>query len=275
MLYTTLNNGITMPLLCYGVYKIHEGDACIDAVKFAIEAGYRSIDTAALYENEKSVGFAIRTCGVAREEIFLTTKLGNADHINGHVMEAFDVSLTQLGLDYVDLYLIHWPCAPHHQTTWPVLEQLLRSGKARAIGVSNFQPHHLEDIKKAGYTTPALNQIEMHPYHTQKPLLAYCRANGIAPQSWSPLGGEHPVQEQLFNAPAITRLAAKYNKTPAQIILRWNMDLGIITIPKSANPNRIKENINIFDFALTQEEVAAIDALNQYKRVGPDPDTHK
>jgi len=274
MLYKTLNNGVKMPLLGYGVYKIPEGDACENAVKYAIEAGYRSIDTAALYENEKSVGKAIRTSGIPREEIFLTTKLGNPDQINGNIIEAFDASLTKLGLDYVDLYLVHWPCAPHHQTTWPLIERILKSGKARAIGVSNFQPHHLEDITKHSSTTPAINQIEMHPFFTQKPLLDYCRTHGIAPQSWSPLGGERPVQEQLFVAPTIANLATKYNKTPAQIILRWNMDLGVITIPKSANPARIKENIDLFDFALTPDEVAAIDTLNQNQRVGPDPDVH-
>ncbi|MCL2363986.1 MAG: aldo/keto reductase [Defluviitaleaceae bacterium] len=275
MLYTTLNNGIKMPLLGFGVYKLAEGEACMNAVKCAIEAGYRSIDTAALYENEKSVGQAIRTCGIPREEIFLTTKLGNPDQMNGNIMEAFDASLSKLGLDYVDLYLVHWPCAPYHISSWPIMEKILQSGKARAIGVSNYQPHHLDDIAQTSTVTPALNQIEMHPFFTQQSLRAYCRTHHIAPQSWSPLGGERPVQEQLFAAPAITRLAAKYNKTPAQIILRWNIEHGVITIPKSANSARIAENIDIFDFALTVDEVAAIDALNRDQRVGPDPDTHR
>lgn len=272
MMYITLNNGAKMPMLGFGVFNLDEGEECVNNVKFAIESGYRSIDTAAAYNNEKSVGTAIRESGVPRGEIFLTTKLKNPDQRSGKVAEAFETSLEKLGLDYVDLYIIHWPCIPHHVDTWTALEKIAATGKARAIGVSNFQPHHIEDIKKIWHITPALNQVEMHPFLTQKPLLAFCRENNIAPQAWSPLGGNRPLQERVFQSAPIAALAAKYNKSPAQIILRWNMEIGVITIPKSANPGRIKENIDIFDFTLLPEEVASIDALNKNERGGPDPD---
>jgi diketogulonate reductase-like aldo/keto reductase len=272
MMYKTLNNGIPMPMLGFGVYGLAEGDECTSTVKFAIGEGYRSIDTASGYDNEASVGKAIRECGVPREEIFLTTKLGNGDQRSGKIIEACDTSLQKLGLDYVDLYIIHWPCKGYYENAWLALEKLQQSGKARSVGVSNFQPHHIEDIKKTWRIVPALNQVEMHPRLTQKALIAFCREQSIAPQAWSPLGGNRPMQDKIFGSENIQRLAAKYNKSPAQIVLRWNMDLGVITIPKSANHGRIKENINIFDFSLTPEEIASIDALNQDERGGPDPD---
>ncbi|MCL2499610.1 MAG: aldo/keto reductase [Defluviitaleaceae bacterium] len=272
MKYAILNNGIIMPLLGFGVYGLAEGPQCTDTVRYAIEAGYRSIDTASGYDNEASVGQAIRESGVPRDDIFLTTKLGNGDQRSGNVQEAFDISLSRLGLDYVDLYIIHWPCAGYYEKAWLALERIYKSGKARAVGVSNFHPHHIEDIKKAWTITPALNQVEMHPFLTQKPLITFCRENNIAPQAWSPLGGNRPLQERIFANEAIKRLAEKYGKSPAQIVLRWNIELGVITIPKSANPSRIKENFDIFDFELTAEEVADIDALNRDERGGPDPD---
>jgi len=272
MMHVTLNTGASMPMLGFGVYGLAEGAQCVDMVKFAVGAGYRSIDTAAGYDNERSVGRAVRECGVARSELFVTTKLGNGEQRSGKVAEAFDVSMEKLGLDYVDLYIIHWPCVPHHVDTWLAMEKIMASGRARAVGVSNFQAHHLADIKKVWTHAPALNQVEMHPFLTQKPLLAACRSEGIAPQSWSPLGGNRPLQERIFASEPLVKIAEKYGKSPAQIILRWNMELGIITIPKSANPDRIKQNIDIFDFVLTAEEVAAIDALNRDERGGPDPD---
>ncbi|MCL2202980.1 MAG: aldo/keto reductase [Defluviitaleaceae bacterium] len=272
MKYTTLNNGVVMPMLGMGTYGLAQGPECVDAVKYAINGGYRSIDTACAYGNEASVGQAIRESGIPRSEIFLTTKLWNEDQRGGDVAGAMDSSLAAMGLDYVDLYIIHWPCKGHYSDAWLALEKIYKAGKARAIGVSNFQAHHIEKIKKRWTVVPALNQIEMHPYLTQKPLIAFCRGESIAPQSWSPLGGNGPLRQRIFESTAIAQICEKYNKTPAQVILRWNMDLGIIAIPKSGNPGRMDENFNIFDFALAPEEIAALDALNQDHRGGPDPD---
>ena len=272
MEYVTFNNGVKIPMLGFGVYKLEEGPECVDRVKLALKEGYRSIDTAAVYGNEKSVGQAIRECGLPREEIFLTTKLWNDEQRRGDVQEAFDQSLARLGLDYIDLYIIHWPCEDHYEKAWLALEKIQQSGKARAVGISNFQKHHIDVIKKSWNIIPALNQIELHPILTQKPLLQYCRDEKIAVQAWSPLGGDRPMQERIFSSEAIIKIDEKYRKSPAQIVLRWNIELGIITIPKSGNPGRIRENFNIFDFALTPEELAIIDALNQNERGGPDPD---
>jgi diketogulonate reductase-like aldo/keto reductase len=272
MKYVTLNNGIVMPMLGFGVYGLAEGDECVNTVKFAIETGYRSIDTASGYGNEKSVGQAIRESGIPRGDIFLTTKLGNGEQRSGEVLKAFDTSLEKLGLDYIDLYIIHWPCKGFYVDAWLALEKIQASGKAKAVGVSNFQPHHIEDIKKGWRIVPALNQIELHPFLTQKPLLAFCHKHGIAPQAWSPLGGNRPLQERIFASGTLVKIAEKYKKSPAQIILRWNMEIGVVTIPKSVNPTRIKENFDIFDFNLTPEEITAINALNQNERGGPDPD---
>jgi diketogulonate reductase-like aldo/keto reductase len=272
MKYVTFNNGVVMPMLGFGVYGLAEGTQCVDTVKYAIETGYRCIDTASGYDNEASVGKAVRESGVPREEIFVTTKLGNGDQRSGDVIRACDESLAKLGMDYVDLYIIHWPCKGHYTDAWLSLEKICKAGKARAVGVSNFQPHHIEDIKKVWSIVPALNQVELHPFLTQKPLMEYCFGLHIAPQAWSPLGGNRPLQERIFNSGAIQAICEKYNKSPAQVVLRWNLDTGVITIPKSANPNRIKENYDIFDFELTPEEVASIDALNKDERGGPDPD---
>ncbi|MCL2189389.1 MAG: aldo/keto reductase [Defluviitaleaceae bacterium] len=272
MKFITLNNGINMPMLGFGVYGLEEGAQCVNTVRFAIETGYRSIDTASGYDNEKSVGQAIRESGVARDDIFLTTKLGNGAQREGTVQAAFDESLAKLGLDYIDLYIIHWPCPGHFEAAWLALEKIQASGKVRAVGVSNFQAHHIETIKKTWAFAPALNQIELHPLLTQKPLINFCRENGIAPQAWSPLGGNRPLQERIFTSPAVSRLAEKYSKSPAQIVLRWNIECGVVTIPKSANEDRITQNFNIFDFALTPQEMTEIDALNENLRGGPDPD---
>jgi diketogulonate reductase-like aldo/keto reductase len=274
MKHVTLNNGVAMPILGFGVYSLEEGPKCVDTVKFAIAQGYRSIDTASAYGNEISVGRAIRESGVPRGEIFLTTKLWNEAQRTGDVIAAFDASLVDLGTDYLDLYIIHWPCKGRFVDAWLALEKIYHSGKARAVGVSNFQPHHIEEIKKTWRVVPALNQFEMHPRLTQKPLIAACRAEGIAPQSWSPLGGNRPGEhkDSILRNDVVLGIGEKYGKTAAQVILRWNVELGIIAIPKSATPSRIKENIDIFDFTLTPEEVAAIDGLNRDERGGPDPD---
>ena len=276
MEYVKLNTGAKMPILGYGVFKIEDSQVGVDAVKTAIDAGYRSIDTAAIYHNEKSVGQAIKESGVKREEIFLTTKLWNEVMRTGCPEEAFDKSLKELGVDYVDLYLVHWPVKDCYADAWLALEKIYKSGRARAIGVSNFHPHHLDDISKVWSVVPALNQFEMNPLLSQKPLIAHCKKYGIIPQSWGPLGGSNPdnkdKKENLLDNPVLVRIAEKYGKSTAQVILRWNIDLGVVCIPKSITPSRIKANIDVFDFALTPEEIAAIDGLNQDKRFGPDPD---
>jgi len=273
MQYVKLNTGAKMPMLGYGVFKIDDGQAGVDAVKTAIETGYRSIDTAAIYGNEKAVGQAIKESGVPREEIFLTTKLWNENMRIGNYEEAFEQSLSDLGVDYVDLYLIHWPVKGKYVDSWLAMEKMFKSGRAKAIGVSNFMPHHMDDIIKAGTVVPALNQYEMHPLLTQKDVLAHCKKLGIIPQSWGPLGGSHPEnKESLLDNPALVKIAEKYKKSTAQVILRWNIDIGVVCIPKSVTPSRIKANFDVFDFALTPEEVAAIDGLDKNKRFGAHPD---
>jgi len=269
MEYVTLNTGAKMPMLGLGVYGVDD----TSPILAAFEAGYRSIDTASGYNNEEVVGQAIRESGLKREEIFVTTKLTNSAQRENTIEAEFDQSLEKLGVDYVDLYLIHWPVAEHYVNSWLALEKLHKSGRAKAIGVSNFQTYHIEAAKKVWSVVPAMNQIELHPFLTQKPLIAVCKAEGIIPESWSPLGGgANDVKNNMLTSKVVTDIGEKYGKSVAQVILRWNIDLGIVTIPKSTNPDRIKANINIFDFALTPEEIAAIDALNKDIRTGPDPD---
>ena len=276
MKYVKLNNGLEMPMLGFGVFKVEDGKECIDSVKCALEAGYRSIDTATIYGNEKSVGEAIKQSGVPREDIFLTTKLWNEVQRTGDVEEAFAQSLKDLDTDYVDLYLIHWPVKGRYVDSWLALEKIYNSGRAKAIGISNFHEHHIEDIKKVWTIVPTVNQIEMHPWLTQKPLIKFCNSLNIVPESWSPLGGtawqDGKSRESLLENPVIKSIGDKYGKSTAQIILRWNIELGVVVIPKSVTPSRIRDNINIFDFSLTPDEVAAIDAINQNQRVGADPD---
>ena len=273
MQYATLNNGIKMPMLGYGVFKVEDGQEGVNAVKTALSTGYRSIDTAAIYGNEKAVGQGIKESGVKREDIFLTTKLWNEVQRTGDPEEAFAQSLADLGVDYVDLYLIHWPVKGKYVDSWLAMEKIYKSGRAKAIGVSNFQPHHLEEISKMWDIVPAINQFELHPLLTQKPLLECCKSYGITPQSWGPLGGSNPEnKESLLENKSLTEIADKYGKSAAQVILRWNIDLGIVCIPKSVTPSRIKVNFDIFDFALTPEEIALIDGLNKNQRFGADPD---
>ena len=275
MEFVKLNNSLEMPMLGYGCFKVEDGQVTVDSVKCALELGYRSIDTAAIYGNEQSVGQAIKESGVPREEIFLTTKLWNSDQRSGEVEAAFQKSLTELGTDYVDLYLIHWPAKGHIVDAWLKMEEIYKSGRAKAIGISNFQTHHIEEIKKVWSVVPQMNQFEMHPYLTQKPLIEFCKKENIVPQSWSPLGGSwnDGAQDSLLDHPTIKEIGAKYGKSAAQVILRWNIDCGVVVIPKSVTPSRIADNLNLFDFKLTAEDIAAIDALNQDKRSGPDPDT--
>ncbi|WP_019534443.1 aldo/keto reductase [Paenibacillus ginsengihumi] len=263
---TVLNNGVKMPWVGLGVWKTKEGDEVIQAVKHAIRAGYRSIDTAAVYGNETGVGTAIKESGVPREELFITTKVWNSDQGYDTTLRAFDESLRKLGLETIDLYLIHWPVKGKYKETWKALIQLQKEGRVKAIGVSNFQVHHLSDIIEDSGVVPAVNQVEFHPLLNQAELRAYCKEKGIQLEAWSPL-----MQGNL-DQPLLSELAAKYGKSPAQIVLRWDLQHGVVTIPKSINEQRIRDNADLFDFVLSDEDMAKIDGLNQNKRFGPDPD---
>ncbi|WP_106769155.1 aldo/keto reductase [Paenibacillus faecalis] len=262
----TLHDGVNMPWLGLGVYKTQEGEEVIQSVKSAVAAGYRSIDTAAIYRNEEGVGKAIRECGVSREELFITTKVWNEDQGYESTLKAFETSRKKLGLEIIDLYLIHWPGKDKYKETWKALIHLKKEGFVRSIGVSNFQIHHLRDIIEDSGVVPTVNQVELHPLNTQKELLQYARENNIVLEAWSPLMQGH------LDQPVIARIAEKYGKTAAQVILRWDLQNGIIVIPKSVKEHRIRENAGIFDFELSAEDMAAIDALNENKRFGPNPD---
>lgn len=264
--YTELNNGVRMPWLGLGVFRAEEGDEVIQAVRYALEAGYRSIDTAAGYQNEAGVGTAIKQSGIPREELFITTKLANSDQGYESTLRAFEESRRKLGLDYIDLYLIHWPGKDKFKQTWKAFEKLQKDGYIRAIGVSNFKIHHLETLKQDSDTIPAVNQVEFHPLNNQQELLQYCKSEGIQLEAWS------PIMKGNLDLPQITELAAKYRKTPAQIVLRWDLQHGIVTIPKSVHQERIQENADIFDFTLSDDDMNVINQLNQNYRFGPDPD---
>ncbi|MFF3565867.1 aldo/keto reductase [Streptomyces sp. NPDC002574] len=264
----TLNNGVTMPQLGFGVWQVPDDEAA-DAVGTALEAGYRSIDTAALYRNEQGTGRAIAASGIAREDLFVTTKLWNTDQGHENALRAFDASLAKLGLDYVDLYLIHWPTPARglYLETWRALEKIHADGRARAIGVSNFPVAQLQHLLDEGGVVPAVNQIELHPNLPQAELRAFGAAHGIATEAWSPLG----QGRGLLDEPALAAVAAKHGRSPAQIVLRWHLQLGNVVIPKSVTPARIKENFDVFGFTLDAEDLAAIDALDNGGRLGPDP----
>ncbi|WP_093231018.1 aldo/keto reductase [Thermoflavimicrobium dichotomicum] len=256
-----------MPWLGLGTYKVKEENEVKQAVKTALELGYRSIDTAALYQNEESVGKAMKESGIPREEIFLTTKVWNTDQGYEETLRAFEESRKKLDVDYIDLYLIHWPVKEKFPETWRALEKLYRDGWVRAIGVSNFLIHHLEDLKAVSEMKPMVNQVEFHPLLTQKELLSYCRNEGIQLEAWSPL-----MRGNQLDHPTLVELAAKYQKTPAQIILRWDLQHQVVTIPKSVRPERIAENADIFDFELAPEDMEKIDQMNQDHRFGQHPD---
>ncbi|GAA3411481.1 aldo/keto reductase [Paenibacillus hodogayensis] len=266
-----LHNGVEMPWFGLGVFKVEEGAELVDAIRSAVRFGYRSIDTAAIYGNEGSVGQGIRQAleenGLSREELFVTSKLWNADLGYDAALAAFELSLTKLGLDYLDLYLIHWPVAGKYKEAWEALEKLYNDGRVKAIGVSNFQVHHLKDLMDGAEIKPMINQVEFHPRLTQKELLAYTREQHIRLEAWSPL-----MQGQLLNEPTLQAIGSRYGKSVAQVILRWDLQHEVITIPKSTKEQRIAENATIFDFELTPAEMDAIDALNLNQRVGPDPD---
>ncbi|MFW5433546.1 aldo/keto reductase [Paenibacillus apiarius] len=267
----TLHNGMNMPWLGLGLFKVEEGPELVQAVTSAIAHGYRSIDTAAIYENESSVGQGIREAmletKVSREDLFVTSKVWNADLGYESTLAAYEASLEKLGLEYLDLYLIHWPVQGKYKEAWRALETLYQEGRVKAIGVSNFQIHHLENLMKDAVIKPMINQVEFHPRLTQKELLRFSKEQGIQLEAWSPL-----MQGGLLDNPMLKEIAAKYGKSVAQVILRWDLQHGVITIPKSTKEHRIIENAALFDFELTQEDIDQIDELNQNLRVGPDPD---
>ncbi|MEQ2465353.1 aldo/keto reductase [Niallia hominis] len=266
---TTLHNGVEMPWLGLGVFLVKDGEEVVNSVKAALEVGYRSIDTAA-YKNEEGVGKAIAESNVPREELFITTKVWNADQGYEATLAAFDVSMKKLGLDYLDLYLIHWPLPSQGKfvDTWKALEQLYKDGRVRAIGVSNFKVHHLEEIIANSEIVPMVNQVEYHPRFNQRELHDFCKKHGIQLEAWSPL-----MQGGLLEEPILVELAKKYNKSPAQIIIRWDIQTGVVTIPKSVKPHRIAENKDVFDFELSEEDMDKISALNQDQRMFANPDT--
>lgn len=266
--FLTLNNGVRMPQLGYGVWQVPDAEA-EQAVGTALEAGYRSIDTAAIYGNETGTGKAVAASGLPREELFVTTKLWNSDQGYDATLRAFDDSLAKLGLEYVDLYLIHWP-VPNKDAyvdTYRAFEKILADGRARAIGVSNFHPEHLERLIAETSVVPAVNQIELHPQLQQAVARAAHERHGIATEAWSPLG----QGRGLLDVPAIVAIARKHARTPAQVVLRWHIQLGNLVIPKSVTPARIRENIAVFDFTLDAEDLAGLAALDEGRRLGPDP----
>lgn len=264
-----LNNGIEMPYFGLGVYLADQGSLTEQSVLWALEAGYRHIDTAAAYGNEADVGRAIKKSGIPRNQIFITTKLQNNDMRSDRQKEAFEESLEKLGTSYVDLYLIHWPVPGKYIKSWEIMQSILEDRRARAIGVSNFNPHHLEDLEKRGFVVPAVNQFECHPRFNQKDLVKYCEAHRIAVTAYSPLGGR---SHNLCGEPELIEIGKKYDKSSAQVILRWDLQRDIITIPKSTHKKRIYENGNIFDFTLTSEDMDRIDAMDRNQRLGADPD---
>jgi diketogulonate reductase-like aldo/keto reductase len=262
-----LNNGLAMPQLGLGVLKMTDGDEVRQAVLSALKEGYRSIDTARAYGNEEGVGQALKESGIPRKEIFLTTKLWNRDQGYDSTLKAFQESLARLGSEYVDLYLIHWPGRNKYKDTWKAMEKLYNDGLIKAIGVSNFQVHHLDDLHSSSDVIPVVNQIELHPYLIQKEVRGYCFSHDIKVEAWSPLGQGLLLQDQTLQ-----RLAKKYQKSVAQIILRWDIQNGIIIIPKTTRPERMKENMTLFDFSIDEADMKTIDSLNKNQRTGPDPD---
>lgn len=267
--YQELNNGIKIPVVGLGVFRIEDEKEAYDSVRKAIDLGYRHIDTAMIYENEEPVGRAIRESGVNREDIFVTTKLWNDDIKQDNAQGALNTSLKKLGLDYIDLYLVHWPIKDKYVSVWEEMEKIVATDKVRAVGVSNYQEKHLQEILDLRSLVPAVNQIELHPYLSQENLVNFCTQHNIKIESWSPLCAN---KNNLLDEQILKDLGEKYSKTPAQIVLRWNVERGLIVIPKSSNPGRQEENLNIFDFKLTAEDVEKINSLNKDMRVGPDPD---
>ncbi|UII55817.1 aldo/keto reductase [Cytobacillus spongiae] len=267
----TLNNGVEMPEVGYGVFRVEEGTNLENAIVKAIEMGYRSIDTAAIYGNEKSVGKGIKQAiaagVVTREELFITSKVWNNNLTFEETIAAYEDSLEKLDLAYLDLYLIHWPGKDRYMESWKALESLYKQGRIKAIGVSNFQAHHLETLLEEAEVKPVINQIEFHPKLVQSEVRGFCAKHEIQVEAWSPL-----MNAELLTHPVIVDMANKYQKSTAQVILRWDVQHGIITIPKSMTESRMKENLNLYDFELTEEEMTQLDSLNENRRSGPHPD---
>jgi diketogulonate reductase-like aldo/keto reductase len=272
----TLNNGVEIPIIGFGTWQSEDGDEAYNAVKAALEAGYRHIDTAAAYGNEESVGKAIKDSGIDRKDLFLTSKLWNRDHGYESAKKALDTSLSKLGTDYLDLYLIHWPnplkfrdeWQQRNADSWRAMEEALEAGKVRAIGVSNFRPHHLDELLKTAKVTPAVNQIFLNPSDTEDELVAYNKEHGILSEAYSPLG-----TGKIFTIEELKDIAAKYNKTVAQVVLRWSLQHGFLPLPKSVHADRIQQNTDVFDFELTDEDIKKIDSFHGVAGLAKDPDT--
>jgi 2,5-diketo-D-gluconate reductase A len=264
----TLNDGNTIPQLGFGVYKIPEAETA-DAVLTALDAGYRHIDTAAFYENERGVGEGVRRSGLDRSEVFVTSKVWWTENGYDSTLRSFDASLQRLGFDTVDLFLIHWPAprSDRYVETWRALEQVRDEGRARSIGVANFHIHHLERLARETDTVPAVNQVELHPWLPQEEVRAYDAAQGIVTEAWSPL-----ARGRILGDPTLDRLAAKHGVTPAQVVIRWQLRLGNVVIPKSTSPERIRSNLDVFGFELDADDLAAIAALETGERTGKEPD---
>lgn len=271
-----LNNGVKIPCIGYGTFKTPNGGAVVDSVVNAVKAGYRHIDTAHRYDNEEGVGEGIRKCGVPREELFITSKLGNHHHGYKAAVEAFDLSLQKLGLDYLDLYLIHWPapliCRENYKEknaeTWRAFEDLYRAGKVRAIGLSNFWKPHIDALMETAEVKPMVNQLEIHPQFPHQDLLDYCQKLDIQVESWGPL-----IQGKAFQYPVLKEVAQKHGKTVAQVCVRWALDKNVLPLPKSNHFERMVENADVFDFTLDAEDIKKISSLEAYGRIGKDPDT--
>lgn len=263
---TELANGVKIPWLGYGTYKA-QGSGLIEGLKYALNIGYRLIDTAEMYQNEEEIGKAIEESNVPREELFITSKVWNTNQGYDSTLQSFEKSLKKLQTDYLDLYLIHWPVSGKYLDTWKALEKIYKEGRVKAIGVSNFLIHHLQDVINNCEIIPMINQVEFHPYLLQKDLMEFCKKNNIQLEAWSPLmrGRVNAIRE-------IQDIAKKYNKTPAQVVLRWDLQHEVVTIPKSVHEERIKENSEIFDFELSKEEMRIIDDLDRNERFGAHPD---
>lgn len=265
--YVKLVNGVEIPMLGLGTWQVESEKEAVDSVKYALQIGYRHIDTAAAYNNEQFVGKGIKESGISRDDIFLTTKLWNSDQGYESTLKAFDKSLKKLGVDYLDLYLIHWPKGEKSKESWHAMEKLYNEKLIKSIGVSNFLQHHLEDLMKNTKLNPMVNQVEFHPYLVQSELHDYCIKNNIQYEAWSPL-----MRGKIMKIKELQTIAESHKRSVTQIVLRWDIQMGVVTIPKSTHPQRIKENAEIFDFELTDEEMNIITSLDKGKRIGPDPD---
>jgi len=267
----SLNDGRTIPQLGFGVFQIDPAETA-EAVRTAIEVGYRHIDTAEMYGNEKEVGEGVRSSGIDRDDVFVTSKLNNSFHRPDDARRAFDGTLEALGFDHVDLFLIHWPLPTRYDgdfvSTWKTMEEFYRDGRARSIGVSNFTPHHLRRLARETEVIPAVNQVEVHPFFTNDEVRAYGAEHGIATEAWSPI-----AQGGVLKDPTIVTIAERVDRTPAQVTLRWHLQRGDIVFPKSVTESRVRENFALFDFELSDDDIAAISALNRDERTGADPDT--